>query len=292
MGNALISRRGGAAKAKEPTSWTFLQAISANGNFNAEANTWYRVHVFGKSGNGGSVIPKTSGGGQANTLGGAGGGGAGGYSCSSLYFKDVTSVPVTIGAAASSFGSYLSATAGSNGVNKDLTSENGTTSSSESILPGTAGGNSGTGSGGNIINYSGGIGGTGGAGFNLSGGAGTAGSAGGNSGGNGGALRGSVATKQGGGGGGGGRLKANAYVGAMGVIGAGGDSAYSTRSDSSQSTYVVPGLPGDSPPVWNATNPPTLYGGGGGAGGTYFLNFASILGGTGSPGLIIIEKGV
>lgn len=269
MGNALISRRGGNAKAKEPTNWTFLQAISANGTFNAQANTWYRVYVYGKSGNGGTFTGGGSG--VIAGRGGCGGGGAGGYAESKLYFKAATSVPVTVNTALSSFGSYLSATAGTNG---------GSVPGSEPIYGGFgAGGAAGTGTGGNVVNQTGGAGGDGGA--NVSGGVPFDGAAGGNTGGTGG-LKGNY-TSGGGGGGGGGRLRGNKYIGVMGsAAGFGGNGT-------SKNGY---GNPGGSVPNWNETSPPTLYGGGGGAGSGSVTVDGVSPGGTGSAGLIIIERGV
>lgn len=272
MGEAIIARRGGGGKAKEPTNWSFLQAFSSNGTFQVQGNTWYRIHVYGCSGRGGNTYQ----GGYTAGNSGAGGGGSGGYSCSVLYFKAGVAVPITATPSTTSFGTYLSATAGTQG---------------EDVMEYTEGytakaGVGGQGYGGNQINVGGFAGGSGGrsgksksspgtAGLNL-GGAGGAGSS---------SNYGNVL---GGGGGGGGRLanspytisNMSAYAGGRGwnIVPAGNDSAYI------QATNGVT-LPGP-----HDTLPPKVYGGGGGAGGGG--SRIDVYGAVGTPAIIIIEKGV
>lgn len=86
----------------------------------------YRVTVIAKGGNGGRSDPQD----------GAGGGGSGGWASSLLDLTTEDSVPVTVNPSISSFGSYMSATCGSNGS----LSSNGT---------------GGTASGGNLFTYNG-----------------------------------------------------------------------------------------------------------------------------------------
>ena len=99
-------RSGGAGAEKQPATWRFLQAISANTNFTMEKGKWYRVHVYGKSGDGGYT--HTGNIQDVYGTGGAGGGGSGGYACSILMEKRGAVVPCTVSAAITSFGSYLS----------------------------------------------------------------------------------------------------------------------------------------------------------------------------------------
>lgn len=281
-------RSGGAGAEKQPATWRFLQAISANTNFTMEKGKWYRVHVYGKSGDGGYTHT-----GNIQDIygtGGAGGGGSGGYACSILMEKRGAVVPCTVSAAITSFGSYLSATAGGNGASVDTSAQ---------TSAGGAGGAGGSASGGNQVNTNGFAGGAGGgtAYVNYYW-RGSAGARGGNSGGNGGAdgsanpganynyLRNTA-----GGGGGGARLPISPYTGVMGAIGAGGlggkcSVEYEGDSDTN---HFYNGSPGNTPPAWSATSPPTLYGGGGGAGGA--IDRKTVSGSTGTPGLIIIEVG-
>lgn len=274
MGEAIMLRSGGGGAEKQPTSWRFLQAISANANFTMEKGKWYRIHVYGRSGNGGA-IPNT----QSYAFAGNGGGGSGGYSCSVLMEKKETGVFCTVNDAITSFGSYLSATAGGNGGAADR----------YTVGPGGAGG---TASGGNQVNTAGFNGGAGGSCYNSTPGStfsqsvGSPGARGGNNGGDGGsAAVGHFSNLSGAGGGA--RLPNSPYTGVMGAIGAGGNGA-GYRKISGGTTVSQAATAGNTPPAWNATSPPVVYGGGGGGGSE---SFHVIPGGTGTPGLIIIEVG-
>lgn len=290
MGEAIMLRSGGGGAEKQPTSWRFLQAISANANFTMEKGKWYRVHVYGKSGDGGTTAYTGIQNDQCTA--GAGGGGSGGYGCSILMEKRGATVPCTVTASITSFGSYLSAAAGANG---------GSVSVAAATSSGAGGGAGGSASGGNQANINGFPGGAGGSVTLINHKyQGTAGAGGGNNGGAGGASGDSnpganynVVRSTGGGGGGGAHLPNSPYTGVMGGIGVGGLGSKSVKQyeDNADRDIGYSGTSGNTPPVWSATSPPTLYGGGGGAGGTLRGNnhAAGRYGGTGTPGLIIIE---
>ena len=241
-----------------------------------QKNTWYRVHVYGKSENGAQTVG--TGAIWAYYPGGRGGN-SGGYSQSILKEKQDTVVSCTVNQSVTSFGSYLSATCGSGtGVGK--------------------------GSGGNQTNANGYLGGAGGAGAK---GVAAAGSRGGNNGGNGGGVFSSAECAAmvyqrggcyygGGGGGGGARLPNSPYTGAMGAVGAGGKGGcVASGEDSEGDTQYSAARPsgGNTPPALGVSNPPIVYGGGGGGGGvaTFQGWKDGGAGGIGTPGLIIIEVG-
>lgn len=274
-------RSGGSGAEKQPATWRFLQAISANTNFTMEKGKWYRVHAYGRSGNGGSLLGDVS----NRSAGGAGGGGSGGYACSILMEKRGAVVPCTVSAAITSFGSYLSATAGGNGEN---------TQGQQAW--GHSGGTGGSASGGNIQNIPGSQGGAGGESIDCQNVL-VAGNRGGNAGGYGGAgasVYGGGAYHSSGGGGGGARLPSSPYTGGMGEIGKGGQAT--TTSNYTQSILAFRDACAYNPPAlpaWNINGRPLLYGGGGGGGGRCEWNatVAVNAGAIGTPGLIIIEVG-
>lgn len=119
---------------------------------------------------------------------------------------------------------------------------------------------------------------------------------GGNAGGNGGASgasnipSGTSLSSASGGGGGGARLPTTAFTGSMGTIGAGGLGGgfydYNKEDQTNRQGY-----PGSTPPIPTSANPPIVYGGGGGAGGAIGSGTRNVSGGTGTPGIIIIEVG-
>ena len=103
MGQCFIVRRGGFnEKRKTPDNWVFHQAYTTDGTFIVFESGWYRIFAVGKSGDGAS----------GSGAHGGGSGGTGGIACSLLYLKADEEVPITVNDALSSFGSYLSATAG------------------------------------------------------------------------------------------------------------------------------------------------------------------------------------
>lgn len=260
MGESILARRGGGGKAKEPTSWTFLQLFRANGTFTFLANTWYRVYCYGACGNGGAITNGSSN--STSSCGGGGGGGSGGCSVGTLFFKDNTPVSVTVTAATSSMGNYMSATAGNSGAN-------GLRGSST----GGIGGAGGTAVGGNQINAPGYVGGAGGTRAQN-----------GSNGSNNGALGGPYHSRRSGddvyacgGGGGGAKPYVSSYVG--------NTQAYSGGAGDAR-VNVTPYPNTDSSNIF-------IYGGGSGIGGieskgSVLLYSAS----QGSVGIIIIEKGV
>lgn len=299
MGEAiLVKMRGGGGNHKPPEKWRFLQAFTSNGTFTMEKNKWYRVHVFGKSGDGGNSRIEAAQYTQSYSPG-AGGGGAGGYAQSILMEKQATAVPITINPSLSSFGSYMTAYAGARG--NDSSTQYGAVNKT-----GGNGGAGGTAVGGNIVNNTGGAGGRGGNSDTLghvydTTGA-QAGARGGNAGGNGGAANylpagynySASCSFEGGGGGGGGRYNAPAYVGTMGAIGAGGYGNSGWETGSYSPCGKRQGLGGNAPPAPGSSSPPVMYGGGGGAGGCYGDTpgvLAILYGGTGQAGCIIIEVG-
>lgn len=132
----------------EPTGWKFVTCLTANTEYQVPKNGIYRITCIGKSGDGssggkGEGTSKTTISGTRyyyrNDTGGVGGngGGAGGIARSILNLTTSEKVHCTIDTTISSFGDYLSATAG-NGINP------------------------GTGTGGNDFNTTGNGGGTGG----------------------------------------------------------------------------------------------------------------------------------
>lgn len=259
-----------------------------------QKNTWYRIHVFGKSGDGGNSRIEAAQYTQSYSPG-AGGGGAGGYAQSVLMEKQDTAVPVTISASLSSFGSYMTAHAGARGGDAS-------TSYGAVNTIGANGGAGGTAVGGNMLNNTGGPGGRGGDSASARTGRAQAGARGGNAGGNGGDANYlppgnffDVVDTLSGGGGGGGRYNAPGYLGVMGAIGAGGygSSTWHTSGVASAGSKRQ-GAPGNAPPAPGSSSPPVMYGGGGGAGGCDGDKagvLAILYGGAGQGGCIIIEVG-
>lgn len=92
-------------KPEIPTEWTLQEAINTSTTWTPPENTWYRVHVWGKSGDG--YPYQTSGGASSGHP-------SGGYACSVLLIE--APVVCTINASLTSFGEYLSATSSSGGT--------------------------------------------------------------------------------------------------------------------------------------------------------------------------------
>lgn len=269
-----------------PTGYEFLECITSNKEWIPPENGYYRITCFGKSADG------TDGGGQGYMVhqyhyagSGGNGGGSGGLCRSVLHLTSESSIHCTVSGSITSFGDYMSATAAS-GIN------------------------GGTASGGNEFNSNGLNGGRGGLGVSYSipdagdrvlQNAGQAGSSGAS-----GASGGSRGTNtwyysDGGAGGGGGGAKYNvpevpyddplytkytvknlsSYKG-----GNGGD----FDPHPSSSDRGTQGGAGSSYPQFSADNP-VWYGGGNGGGGSGG-NFYGGKGSAGSPGGILIEKGV
>ena len=269
-----------------PTGYEFLECITSNKEWIPPENGYYRITCFGKSAdgtNGGSMCYMVH---QYHYAGSGGnGGGSGGLCRSVLNLTSESSIHCTVSGSITSFGDYMSATAAS-GIN------------------------GGTASGGNEFNSNGLNGGRGGLGVSYSipdagdrvlQNAGQAGSSGAS-----GASGGSRGTNtwyysDGGAGGGGGGAKYNvpevpyddplytkytvknlsSYKG-----GNGGD----FDPHPSSSDRGTQGGAGSSYPQFSADNP-VWYGGGNGGGGSGG-NFYGGKGSAGSPGGILIEKGV
>lgn len=239
-----------------PTQWQFLKAISASSTWTPpEPGQWYRVHVFGKCGDGGSYTKTISGGTGAQN--GYAGGNTGGYACSLILLDDI--VPCTVNNSVTSFGTYLSATSGGNaGINDDH--------NPSSVI--------GNGIGGTEHNVNGSKGALGSNGSSYS--------------------EESNYSKTGGSGGKGNRLKnllslpyinntTNFSVGTGSYAWYDGGHEYSSSAGKNAASYPSLNL-----------NAPVLYGGGQGGGGLgiYSGNWSAPgKGSAGSPGLIIIEKG-
>lgn len=94
------------------SDYTLIETITSSKTWIVPEDGWYMVDVVSASGAGGSAWYQT----YASTCACAsgGGGGSGAYARSILSFNKGQSIPVTVGGIAS-FGSYLSATAGSSG---------------------------------------------------------------------------------------------------------------------------------------------------------------------------------
>ena len=267
-----------------PKSYTFLTCLTGNTEWIPPENGTYRITCVGKSGDGGDggksyTKPGING---KDLYGGNGGngGGSGGLSRSVLDFTTSDKIHCTINGSISSFGDYLSSTAGS-GINP------------------------GTGKGGNDFNTTGGRGGNGGQGgsyyvtppniANF-----TWGEAGKNP------IKGAMGGK---------KPDTGAYTCTGGS--GGGGACYTLPSnikydDPLYTTYIKRDLSGysggigggqyreismdsyPSYPIFNSKSP-IWYGGGSGGGGNGGIYFDKINGGsgsTGSPGGILIEKAV
>ena len=251
----------------EPTTYEKIAEYTTSGTWTAPEDGYYQVYAIGKGGDGGN-------GGDGKFYNstiygsGGGGGGGGGIAQSRIYFLAGDELRITVNSSITSVGgkTTMSAVSGEKGT----TAQNADTSAGTIGTPGKGGGG-GVSSGGNISNINGGIGGNGGSGGSGStppqNGASANGISsfygyGGESG-----SRGS-----GGGGGGGAPLAKNPY---LGKAGNGGNGGY--------------------PPTSTATSGEGAkkYGGGGGGGSGRDNKTASIpTGGSGSPGVVIIEKGV
>ena len=262
MGQCFIVRRGGLnEKRKTPDNWVFHQAYTTDGTFIVFESGWYRIFAVGKSGDG------------ANGSGahGGGSGGTGGIACSLLYLKADEEVPITVNDALSSFGSYLSATAGTTPT-------------------GQSGGIAGVAEGGNVSNESGYAGTSGGTGRSSA--SGDNGSDGLNGGAKGGNCGGNYISNRphAGGGAGGSRLPALncPYVSEPATF-SGGSGGYAGD------THGSAGADASAYPEFIVGPAMVLYGSGSGGGGRSYNNDASGNGGArskGTPGVVIIEKGV
>lgn len=271
-----------------PDSWGFEKCITGNEEWTPDTKGIYRVTCIGASANGTTGSKGTS-----TTLSedkrkytsgsGGNGGGAGGIARSELILDTSESIHCTVSSSISSFGDFLSATSGS-GIN------------------------GGTGIGGNDFNTTGNLGGTGGVGFSETVTIGSSSSPTsrqkpGNRGGGNGALGGSTDTSS------------YYYNGAAGG-GGGGGATYALPDDIKYddvlyTTYIVrdlgaysggngefqkDGTAGSSYPAFSASSPVWYGGGNGGGGGHAYSNPSGVgtggAGSAGSPGGILIEKGV
>ena len=145
VGKTVNFRAAGGQKLPAGTA-AIVKIFLANGTFSVPQTGKYRVTVVGKGGNGGAATYDRHTWGEHDGSGGSGG--SGGWASSELTLSKGTSVAVTVGAA-SSFGSYLSATAGSDA------------SKPAGLEAETQAGTGGTASGGNLRKYSGLAGGNG-----------------------------------------------------------------------------------------------------------------------------------
>ena len=129
-----------------PTEWTFFEAIDTTRTWTApRTDEWYRVWVIGKSGDGGEGD-----GGYNGTA--PGGGSSGGIACSILLGDDLRNIQCTVNGSLTSFGNHLSATSGGNGGNyhpSDIVGQG--SGGTEYNLMGFPGGKGGTGGGDNGI---------------------------------------------------------------------------------------------------------------------------------------------
>lgn len=245
-----------------PEQWEFVQAISASTTWTPpKPGQWYRVHVFGKCGDGGSTTGFKPGTTNYHSVGFSGGN-TGGYACSIILLED--SVPCTINSSLTSFGAYLSATSGGS-VGKDY--------NGSKVLSSVVGE---------------GIGGTE---YNIKGKQGTVGGDGSAS------SSESNYIHAGGNGGKGARLQKPysdfPYINTTAnfTVGIGGWARYDGGHDGNSTN----GAAAAAYPTLNL-NAPVLYGAGQGGGGNAVSQGgygwgAGGKGSTGSPGLIIIEKG-
>lgn len=100
-----------------PSEWELYEVVRVNTTWTPpEENAWYRVHVFGKCGDGGNGTAGGSGG-----YGGAGGN-SGGYASAILYGKDIIATACTIDSTITSFGSFLAAAAGGSASGRTVSS--------------------------------------------------------------------------------------------------------------------------------------------------------------------------
>lgn len=278
MGEAFITRRGG-GKPKPPASWMFFQLITDSRTWAVPTDAWYKIYCVGRSGNGGNGLtgyPEEDRNRGSRGGGGGGGGGSGGVSIYTVFLKEGTAIPVTVNGSVTSFESRMSATAGGNGGV-------GTTGVS---LQGGSPGVPGQAFGGNVANSTGLCGGVGGKGgvednhtpWYLNGQPGE--SVGGNTGGT---ATGNY-VHDGGGGGSGNNLQS---LGGYFVF----TNKYGGNGGTTQ-TGILTTHPWSAPQ--SMSSPPILYGSGGGGGGGGLGTGVQppTPGGMGTPGCIIIEKGV
>lgn len=247
-----IRFEGGGGSRKPPQNWTFLQAYTSNGTFTSTENQWYRVFCIGKSGDGGKSYDDSSNKTSYEGCPAGAGGNSGGISVSALYIKKGESISVTITDSISSFGNYLSAESGA--IGGDATRQS--AGASNTKLSNSYGGN--------IINATGKVGMNGenrGEAYN------------GGNGGNGALYYMSTPLD-----------RYSATQAEINTVNAckggtkGGADLYRKGTDGG--SYII----------WSAPNIKiTGAGGGGGGGGPRALGS---LGGTGMPGVVIIEKGV
>ena len=256
-----------AVSAVTPAGWIFYQAFIQNSTFVAPADGNYRVWCIGKCADGVNDALRIT----TSVWGGAGGGTAG-MSCSELYFNAGDEVAITVTDKISSFGSYMTCTAGEVGLSE---------------TPGEVG----TASGGNIYNLDGIVGGDGVYYYQTDGPSypGSDGLNGGMKGGEPGWSKPGL-RRSGGGGGGGSRLHdVCPYVSPpytdLYQAGCGGDGRTSTV-----------GADGTPYPDLVLSADIQLFGGGGGSGGHSGSPMPISLltrggqGTTGTPGVIIIER--
>lgn len=279
MAQGFITRRGGGGAPKPPSSYTFLQLISGTTNWTVPADGWYKIYCVGKSGDGGSGGGLKNNGDDDYAGNGGSGGNSGGVSISVLKLKAGVVIPVTVNTSVSSFGSYLSATAGARG-------NDGADGPAVGNTPAPVG--VGQGAGGNILNSTGlqgGFGGQRGPAYNTLATPGQ--SLNGNSGG---IVSTSYGPGQAGGGGCGNDLQSL--------------SPYYTKVDKHGGGFSKTAWPWVYG-AWSApqavTSPPVFYGSGGGGYGVPtdgvtengdYSTTPKRPGGLGSPGGVIIEKGV
>lgn len=147
----------------EPSSYELINTYTTATTFTAPENGYYRIELFGASGNGGN------GGWSSNNSGGAAGGGGGGggaVAISEVKLNKGDTVILTSIAIGSTAATYINSSievysnmlcvSGANGGNSTMNRN-----TSPSTTAGGKGGSGGSASGGNVGNYNGGAGGTG-----------------------------------------------------------------------------------------------------------------------------------
>lgn len=267
----------------DPENFDFYQIVTQTQEWSPQSSGWYNVYCVGGCGSGASGTRSER---QGN---GGPGGGSGAIARSILFLKTSDIIQITINTSLTSFGDYMSCTAGANGDFSSLVNKQ------------YLGGVGGTANGGNKENLNGFRGGSGGQGYDRRTGSnnkqqgwrmpGTQGEnngalggpAGAGSTGSGGGLGGMT-----GGGGGGARLPSTKYTIESLTDYTGGTGAYIYQDDENNR----PGTNGSVYPN-SFVSPPVLYGGGNGGGGGATVSWGSQVAGTGSagtPGCIIIEK--
>lgn len=270
----------------KPASYNLVVVLTANTSWTVPETKWYKIYCVGRSGDGGYGGADYSAKGNPRSGGGGGAGGnTGGVSIRQVFLKKGEVIPVTISTENTSFGSYASATRGGNGG---------------TATPGVNGGynNGGIGGvisttlgaayGGDIANYAGLKGGAGGKGGGSSSGPPTAGTGvGGNTGGT--WASGAYAAHLGGGGGGSG-IKYQGLAAYQAAVDLAGGAGSGKGSGGTGTGHIFPAYP------------QFFCGSGAGGGGagpkevssddTYGAYFSGGVGGLGSPGGVVIEKGV